>query len=659
MRYGPGGAFHMGAGSAQYAPMNGARAGAMGLGQMGGNGGGVVGGAGGASAVGLQPPRRDAGPEAARMQGLGMGPSALGMGPMPGSAPAPRGAMNGGAGGMPLGGPPRQGMMGSGIGMQGGRGGAPQMGMGMMQQHGSGMGADFGMPRAMMMPRMPGHLGDMGAAEVSLPAFDSNDFPALGGQPAMARNGMGGVQGMLMQQQDHMMMSGQEQHYSAMAMHKQSIVGLHSEFSIETEDFPALGGGGPGDQKPAGGAGAAAAAQPPQPPPPVAEHHMDQPPHPDQMHRRPMQMPAGAQAQMQMHGMGHPLNQPPAGGPPPPPRHPHQQAIDEKQDFLEQPRHMGQALPPYFAAQQQQQQQHQQRNGHQEQGAGAAGRGAAEDAIAQQQRHQIQRQPGNGDAAPPGGDAPGAPKPGEDEMAKEPAPGGSPPRGPGPDADGRGNDRFGLMGLLSVIQRKDADLTTLALGIDLTSMGLSVNSPENLYKTFGMPWSDAPSRTADHDFVLPACYMQPAARLLPGNFEKFTLETLFFVFYTKPHDESQMVAAAELNSRSWFYHRELKVWFSRVGDPDQPPIKSDRSETGSFFVFDPVSWERVRKDNFTVEYDKIERSAAPHPAQQQQTRQQQQQQQQQAGVPVGGQMRPPPSQGQAPGRPAADQPQQQ
>ena len=495
------------------------------------------------------------------------------------------------------------------------------------------------------MPRIPGHLGgDLNAAEISLPAFDSNDFPALGGQP-MSRNGMGGVQGMLLQQ-DQMMMSGQE-HYSAMAMHKQSIVGLHSEFSIETEDFPALGGGGPGEPKPSSANATSSEQQQQQA---ISDHNMDQS-HPEQLHRRSMQAahggPMSAGGQMQMH----PLNQhdhnaaarplpPPSAQQQQAPRHPHQQ-IEEKQEagFVEtrvgsRPvQHMGQIPSSHFAPQPSQR--------HQEQGVGGA-----EDGLPLQ-RHPRghMQQPGNGDAVP-GGDAPGS-KSGEDDMNKDvsvAAPGGSPPRAQ-PDSDGRSNDRFGLMGLLSVIQRKDQDLTTLALGMDLTSMGLSVNSPENLYKTFGSPWSDAPSRTADHDFVLPSCYMQPALRLQPSNFEKFTLETLFFVFYSMPYDESQLLAASELGSRGWFYHKDLKVWISRVANVE-PTMKSDRSETGSFFVFDPAAWERIRKDNFTVEYDKIEqRTAAPQPPSQQR--------QQAPSVPVDVQQQP----GQVAARSVADQPQ--
>jgi CCR4-NOT transcription complex subunit 2 len=39
-------------------------------------------------------------------------------------------------------------------------------------------------------------------------------------------------------------------------------------------------------------------------------------------------------------------------------------------------------------------------------------------------------------------------------------------------------DRFGLMGLLNVIRMTDQDLNTLALGFDLTTLGLNLNATE-------------------------------------------------------------------------------------------------------------------------------------------------------------------------------------
>jgi CCR4-NOT transcription complex subunit 2 len=73
-------------------------------------------------------------------------------------------------------------------------------------------------------------------------------------------------------------------------------------------------------------------------------------------------------------------------------------------------------------------------------------------------------------------------------------------------------EQFGLLGLLSVIRMSDPDLTTLALGTDLTTLGLNLNSRENLYKTFASPWAEAPTR-GEPEFTLPQCYVYEAPRL--------------------------------------------------------------------------------------------------------------------------------------------------
>lgn len=56
--------------------------------------------------------------------------------------------------------------------------------------------------------------------------------------------------------------------------------------------------------------------------------------------------------------------------------------------------------------------------------------------------------------------------------------------------------RFGLMGILSVIRMTEPDLNTLALGTDLTSLGLNLNSADSLYATFASPWADARAQRA-------------------------------------------------------------------------------------------------------------------------------------------------------------------
>jgi len=89
-------------------------------------------------------------------------------------------------------------------------------------------------------------------------------------------------------------------------------------------------------------------------------------------------------------------------------------------------------------------------------------------------------------------------------------------------------DPFGMLGLLSVIRMSDPDLTSLALGIDLTTLGLNLNSAENLHKTFGSPWSDEPAK-GDPEFTVPQCYY--AKQPPPLNVSELYFLVYLYLFY--------------------------------------------------------------------------------------------------------------------------------
>ncbi|KAF6161665.1 hypothetical protein GIB67_041773 [Kingdonia uniflora] len=168
-------------------------------------------------------------------------------------------------------------------------------------------------------------------------------------------------------------------------------------------------------------------------------------------------------------------------------------------------------------------------------------------------------------------------------------------------------DRFGLLGLLSVMKMNDPDLTSLALGIDPTTLGLNLNEPDRrLHKTFGSPWSNEPAKGGP-EYTVPECYFakQPPP-LHQGYFAKFQPETLFYIFYSMPQDEAQLYAANELYNRRWFYHREQQKWFIRVQNAE-PLVKTATYERGSYYYFDQNTWDYILKENFVLHYESIEK----------------------------------------------------
>ncbi|KAI0519379.1 hypothetical protein KFK09_006825 [Dendrobium nobile] len=167
------------------------------------------------------------------------------------------------------------------------------------------------------------------------------------------------------------------------------------------------------------------------------------------------------------------------------------------------------------------------------------------------------------------------------------------------------SERFGLLGLLSVIRVNDPNLTSLAMGMDLTTLGLNLLSPPgDLHKKFNSPWSDEPAK-GESEYCIPTCYnSKPHPTLKQGHFEKFNDGTLFYIFYGMPKDEAQLFAAYELYSRRWVYHRELQLWLRRIGEP---LVKTQTYERGSYHYFDPSTWQTIRKDNFVLTYEALEK----------------------------------------------------
>ena len=153
------------------------------------------------------------------------------------------------------------------------------------------------------------------------------------------------------------------------------------------------------------------------------------------------------------------------------------------------------------------------------------------------------------------------------------------------------SDRFGLLGLLGVIRMTDQDLNTLALGCDLTTLGLNLNSTEYfpndvvyvgsplisqrvyyyyyrpLNGVFLSPWVEEPcdvqppatAKPTDgkKPMWVPECYTKiPPLPPLHTRLAAMTDDTLFYIFYAGYDVETQTKTAVEL------YHSLDSVCFS-------------------------------------------------------------------------------------------------
>jgi len=101
----------------------------------------------------------------------------------------------------------------------------------------------------------------------------------------------------------------------------------------------------------------------------------------------------------------------------------------------------------------------------------------------------------------------------------------------------------------------------------------------------------------------------------PLVFEKFDVDTLFFIFYYQQGTYQQYLAARELKRQSWRFHKKYMTWFQRH---DEPKVTSDDYEQGTYLYFDFVlkddydtGWCQRIKTEFTFEYGYLEDELNP------------------------------------------------
>uniref|UniRef100_A0AAF5RW09 NOT2/NOT3/NOT5 family protein n=1 Tax=Wuchereria bancrofti TaxID=6293 RepID=A0AAF5RW09_WUCBA len=172
------------------------------------------------------------------------------------------------------------------------------------------------------------------------------------------------------------------------------------------------------------------------------------------------------------------------------------------------------------------------------------------------------------------------------------------------------SDQFGMAGLLTFLRAIESDpaIVALALGHDLTTLGLNLNSTErNIYATFGGPWADYPCRIQDLEAKVPDEYLTNASirdKLPNIKLSKLSEDVLFYLFYNCPGEVYQVAAASELYSRDWRFHKSQRVWLTRS---QYGGVKEQTStyEKGSYNVFDPVQWRKIPRD-MTLEYKELE-----------------------------------------------------
>ncbi|PJF20038.1 Not CCR4-Not complex component domain-containing protein [Paramicrosporidium saccamoebae] len=112
--------------------------------------------------------------------------------------------------------------------------------------------------------------------------------------------------------------------------------------------------------------------------------------------------------------------------------------------------------------------------------------------------------------------------------------------------------------------------------------------------------------TPKQPFTVPSYYPSHPPPILenPAIFERFELDTLFFIFYYQQKTYAQYLAARELKRQSWRFHKKYLTWFQRH---EEPKTITDEFEQGTYIYFDyEGNWCQRKKSEFTFEYRYLE-----------------------------------------------------
>jgi CCR4-NOT transcription complex subunit 2 len=154
------------------------------------------------------------------------------------------------------------------------------------------------------------------------------------------------------------------------------------------------------------------------------------------------------------------------------------------------------------------------------------------------------------------------------------------------------DESYSLSHLVSLVQSPNPDVGILSLGVDINHLGLDLALSEpSLHKSFANPIGESPV-SKEPNYVLPASYRITQPALKTGHLARFEVSTLMYIFYAMPKDALQMFAAAELYSRDWRYHHELRAWFHKEQQASAGP-SDNRNSPFSYFLWDIQTWTKV------------------------------------------------------------------
>ncbi|PHH52988.1 General negative regulator of transcription subunit 2 [Ceratocystis fimbriata CBS 114723] len=173
-------------------------------------------------------------------------------------------------------------------------------------------------------------------------------------------------------------------------------------------------------------------------------------------------------------------------------------------------------------------------------------------------------------------------------------------------------DKWGLKGLTTLMERYP-DYNAMLSGIDVTQLGLDLASTEMISTQNYSLFDDMLPYPAISKFRLPECYNVTNVQSIEQVIRSFNEESLFWIFYSCPADVRQHMAAAELHSRNWRWHKKMCIWITK-DEIMVPQAINANEERGFYIVWDTNYWRKERRE-LLLSYSDLETPNTPVPPQ--------------------------------------------
>lgn len=153
------------------------------------------------------------------------------------------------------------------------------------------------------------------------------------------------------------------------------------------------------------------------------------------------------------------------------------------------------------------------------------------------------------------------------------------------------NDDYSVKPLLNYEERvaNDPARRLLTIGADLSTFIPNYYSSNELLPSFGGAFAEQPLLPHEIEMDVPSEYrVRPQIKLPDVMVEHLPTDTLFFLFYMNCGTMTQMLAATQLFTRGWRFHRHDQMWLK---------IQTDNK----VYAFDPILWCEVLNTNIIVD----------------------------------------------------------